>query len=347
MCLPLLRIGTPGDVVAAVPGMLGFVPHDSLVFIIMTPGSRVVRCVVRNDLEMPDTNLSAKLDDLAELCITSGSFELMMVVVSGPTFALDEPALPSYRELARNVFTHLQAREVQLCSAWATAEIAAGSTWWSLLNDTDGQVSDPQSSPVAVATVMDGRTIHSTRDEIDAIVAPDVSMNDEVGALLAQCQTDRPAADEDSPQARVAQGRDIERLLAAIEAVAAGKTLTAAELAEAAAALQFPLVRDCMRALAHTKRDSAANQLWATLTRTVPGPARAEPALLLAYRAYAHGDGVLAGVALDVALQAVPTHSFANLLWQALRLGLPPTEIAKLGASGRTTARELGITLPT
>ncbi|SUA48706.1 Uncharacterised protein [Nocardia africana] len=344
--LPQLRLGTPGDLVAAIPALLGFTPHDSLLFVVLAPVSRAIDCIGRVNLTMPDDNLSAKLDDLVGLCLHAQSSEVLMIVVCGPAYTLDETALPTYRELAGKVSAYLHSHGICLRSAWATAEITPAGRWWSLFDDTVGDVSDPQSSPVAVRSVVAGRPIHSTRDDLDAIVAPDVSMSHDVGAVLAQCRTNRPDLDDDSPQARAATARDIERLLAAIEAVAAGETLTAADLAEAVTALHVPLVRDCMRDLVHTPLDAAANQLWAILTRAVPGPDRAEPALLLAYWAYVHGEGIVAGIALDVALQAVPTHSLAQLLSQALRSGIPPAAIAKLGATARQTASELGIALP-
>jgi len=42
---------------------------------------------------------------------------------------------------------------------------------------------------------------------------------------------------------------------------------------------------------------AATERLWTALARATPAPERAEPACLLAFSAYARGDGVLAGIA--------------------------------------------------
>ena len=69
---------------------------------------------------------------------------------------------------------------------------------------------------------------------------------------------------------------------------------------------------------------AAAERLWLALVRATPAPERAEPAALLALTAYLRGDGALAGVALDAALNACPHHSLSGLLRAALDGGLPP-----------------------
>lgn len=121
--LPQLRLGTPGDLVAAIPALLGFTPHDSLLFVVLAPVSRAIDCIGRVNLTMPDDNLSAKLDDLVGLCLHAQSSEVLMIVVCGPAYTLDETALPTYRELAGKVSAYLHSHGICLRSAWATAEI--------------------------------------------------------------------------------------------------------------------------------------------------------------------------------------------------------------------------------
>ncbi|OMQ14461.1 hypothetical protein A7K94_0216450, partial [Modestobacter sp. VKM Ac-2676] len=54
------------------------------------------------------------------------------------------------------------------------------------------------------------------------------------------------------------------------------------------------------------------------------------PATLLAVTAWARGQGALAGVALDRALDSEPTYPFAVLLRRALHACLPPSAIRDL-----------------
>jgi hypothetical protein len=77
-------------------------------------------------------------------------------------------------------------------------------------------------------------------------------------------------------------------------------------------------------------RAPEAQRLWTILTRATPPPWRAEPACLLAVTAYVRGNGALAGMAVDIALDADPDHGTANLLNQALQLGMPPKQLRKM-----------------
>ena len=56
----------------------------------------------------------------------------------------------------------------------------------------------------------------------------------------------------------------------------------------------------------------------------LPPPERAEPASLLAVHAYLRGEGVLANMAIDVALDADPGHHLALLLRESIDRGMPP-----------------------
>lgn len=67
--------------------------------------------------------------------------------------------------------------------------------------------------------------------------------------------------------------------------------------------------------------------LWTDLTRRADPDLVAAPASLLAFAAWLTGDGVVAGIALQRALDADPTHVMANLLRAALDAGIPPTAI--------------------
>jgi Domain of unknown function (DUF4192) len=86
--------------------------------------------------------------------------------------------------------------------------------------------------------------------------------------------------------------------------------------------------------------------LWALLTRTLPAPWRIEALVLLAFSAYARGDGPLAGVSLEAALRCAPSHRMAGMLDTALQSGLRPEHIRELAASGYRVARQLGVRLP-
>jgi hypothetical protein len=86
--------------------------------------------------------------------------------------------------------------------------------------------------------------------------------------------------------------------------------------------------------------------LWALLARTLPEPWRVEALVLLAFSAYARGDGPLAGVSLEAALRCNPNHRMAGMLDQALQSGMRPEQIRELAFTGYRLAKQLGVELP-
>jgi hypothetical protein len=82
-------------------------------------------------------------------------------------------------------------------------------------------------------------------------------------------------------------------------------------------------------------------RFWRDVLRRVEERYASAPACLLAYAAYAAGDGGLANVALDRALAADPGYSMADLLREVMLSGLPPSQ-ARL----RMTPEELADAYP-
>ena len=68
--------------------------------------------------------------------------------------------------------------------------------------------------------------------------------------------------------------------------------------------------------------------------------------VLLAFSAYARGDGPLAGVSLEAALRCDPSHRMAGMLDTALQSGMRPEQIRELAATGYQIAKRLGLRLP-
>ncbi|MEU7524675.1 DUF4192 family protein [Saccharothrix sp. NPDC042600] len=60
--------------------------------------------------------------------------------------------------------------------------------------------------------------------------------------------------------------------------------------------------------------------------------------MLPAMYAYIRGDGALAMIALDRALDARPDHTLAGLLLRAVNRGIPPTELADIVDASREWA---------
>jgi hypothetical protein len=78
-------------------------------------------------------------------------------------------------------------------------------------------------------------------------------------------------------------------------------------------------------------------RLWTDVTQRADPALAAAPASLLAFAAWRAGDGVLAGLALERALQADPGYPMAHLLLRGLRQGVPPSTFAGWPASADRT----------
>jgi hypothetical protein len=86
-------------------------------------------------------------------------------------------------------------------------------------------------------------------------------------------------------------------------------------------------VRDQALELALGPEPLAVEALWSECTRRAPSPLDAAPATLLAVSAWLRGDGAMANVALDRALDSDPDYALAQLLRAALAACLGPAEL--------------------
>ncbi|MEV6558324.1 DUF4192 domain-containing protein [Nocardia sp. NPDC051756] len=348
-------IEDPGDLIAAIPAMLGFVPERSLLIVVLADSechppsdSAQVFAIMRFDLEMPPGHCGEPAEIIAaavdRVCASADSTEVLAVVVDDNATATDSGPHPA---LITDLVERLADDRIGLEGAWAVTAIEPGSRWWSLLDpSSQGVVPDPQSSDVTAAMNEEGKPVYASRSELVALIQPDFQAVERVERLLptAHAEVRRRAAvlrRDDNPDGGLRWG--IERVLGLIAAHDAGALPTDAESAQFAALVVDDRVRDALMATALSNYAQAAQSLWTYLTRSLPLPERAQAAVLLAYSAYVRRDGVLAGIAVQTALDAVPYHRFAILLEGALEIGLDPHSMRRLGRSGAEIVRGVGI----
>jgi hypothetical protein len=335
---PDFHLNRPGVLIAALPAVLGFVPEKSLVLVTVDRGE--MGCVMRVDLS---DDLPQSLGHLADVAAAARPDSAIAVVIdeagAGCRMCNDE-----YRELADNLTSELAKRGIELLAAHVVDRVARGGRWHCADGcGTEGTVDDPSASPLAVAAVLDGRRLYARRAELQEVIAvADPARSAALSALIRRGNRGRPADDRPDDAAR----RDIERAIAAAARFADGDPLSDAELAGLARSLVDSRVRDPLYALAVGETADAAEALWAMLSRTLPAPWRVEALVLLAFSAYARGDGPLAGVSLEAALRCDPTHRMAAMLDTALQSGMRPERIRELAVTGYRLAARLGIALP-
>jgi hypothetical protein len=362
-----LHVDDPGELIAALPAMVGFVPERSLVVAVLRgapdhAGIPIIDAVVRVDLEQDGVSrrglATAFAEHVGRICVSENAGEVLAVIVDD---RIREPA--AFRSEARRAsrtgpfgtliatFARLLVddHDIVLGGAWAVRAIDKDERWWSLPDaERRGALPDPATSMVTVAHVLDGRPIHRARSELTAMVATNYALREQVAAELADALTAAHLRYADAIRRGDPDGyhrRMLERVLWHIANIEFGTRLAGGQLAELAVALRDRVVRDALFALAVSDHAVAAERLWAELVRVLSDSDRADAAALLGYSAYVRGDGPLAGIAFDAALEADPSHPMAILLDTALRAGMRPDQLRRLARSGVETAADLGIEL--
>jgi Domain of unknown function (DUF4192) len=334
------ELNRPGALIAALPAVLGFVPENSLVLVSLEHGQ--LGSVMRVDLS---EGLVDRVGHLAEVAAAARPEAAIAVIVDA-----DGAHCPGcnedHRQLCDALAEALSQHGIQLWAAHVVDRVAQGGRWHCVDGcGSGGPVDDPSASPLAAAAVLDGRRLYRRRAELQAVIAVDDPAGAaELADAIARHAAQREVAHRDDP--RGCARRDVKNAMAAASRVAGGERPSAAEIAALGCALSDVEVRDTLYALAVGERAGEAESLWALLARALPPPWRVEALVLLAFSAYARGDGPLAGVSLDAALRCDPDHRMAGMLDQALQSGMKPDDIRKLAMTGYRLAKRLGVRLP-
>ncbi|MGW2309224.1 DUF4192 domain-containing protein [Actinomadura luteofluorescens] len=303
-----LVIRSAQDAIAAVPYLLGFHPSRSLVVIGFEGRSRGT-CAIRLDLP------------------SSGEAERVAAVLSGNGFArsllLGYGPPGEVAEAARPMRAALAAAGVPVAEAIRVAD----GRWWSLTCDDvccppEGTPYDISASAVAAQATFGGHVALADRAELVASVQP---LDGPARAAMHHA-TER-AERRYLARSPSAAENDLAFVLTLLARARDGSRPTDDEVAWLGLLLTDLRVRD--EAWSHTDEDPTAADIafWRDIVRRVD-PARAPaPASLLAFAAYSAGDGGLANVALQRALDADPAYSMAVILREVVNAGIPPSRL--------------------
>lgn len=344
---PVARLRNPGELLAALPYLIGFHPRDSLLFIAFGGSSgRRIELTQRVDLPAPD-DAPAVCRALAANTLRASPAGVAVVVVGGePAVAGGVPfgGPPPLGELAEAAAEALVGCGVAVQSRTWAAGTGAGAAW-ACYGDCGcrGAVPDAGETAFAATAVAAGLVAHADRAELEKVVAPttpgrlrrrarmltravDAALDAGLDAALG---APPPRAGSGQGSAAVAPAGEHLLEQAVADAAAGRLHLDDERVVALALALSDPEVRDA--ALARCAEPEAgldgAEHLWAALARETPDPEAAEPAALLAACALLRGDGALAGIALDRAEQAWPGHRLTRLLRAVWAAGIPPERV--------------------
>ncbi|MCW2679705.1 MAG: uncharacterized protein JWM62_1106 [Frankiales bacterium] len=298
---PVARLSSPGDLVATVPSLCGFVPQDSLVLLSLRGARRRLGLTIR--LDLPPAALQPEVvPALVDRVVQDGGSAAVLVLYADAP----DPALAS------RVQSACEAAGVRVVESLHVS----GDHWTSYL--CSGPCCPEGGTPVGEAPALvraehalDGRAVLGSREDLVRALAP-------------------PAAPVDVTGARAwwAAARRDDVLALAREALD-DREVPAATAAALAVALHDVQVRDEVATWALDRSD-ALLALVEQVVRQVGAPWDAPACTLLAWVAYARGDGARANVALERALRSDPQHPLALLLQAALEGAVPPAEVRRL-----------------
>ncbi|MEF9411333.1 DUF4192 domain-containing protein [Rhodococcus pyridinivorans] len=322
-----IRIKGIGELIAAVPNILGFTPELSTLLLLFR-GDRLV-WTARRDFGARQLAVSAEA-----LAKTGESDRVIVVIVTDRTPFADVIAEGSKTKAA------LLDLGMDVSGIYYTPRIDDGQQWTEVETLQCGTIPAPNATEVAATYAVLGKTVAGSRDEIEARFrrVGTVTLSDRAHARTAKDELGDNFA------------RSVLEELA--EAVRTRTEPDAALAARTGLVLVTDVTaRDAMLGLALLDGGVAAETMGA-IARRLPTAQRVAALTVAGYFSYANGQGVEAGCAFRAAREEATRFPlcdtrFLGLLEQALEQGLHPSMIRELAGTAVRIARErFGIELP-
>jgi Domain of unknown function (DUF4192) len=314
-----VRATGPADLLALVPGFLGFHPEQSVV--VLTIGDARQPLHARVDLPADAAAAAGLAAYLARVLEDNGVGHVAVVV-----YATD-------RDLTRAVVDALDDELTRRRVELVCVVRADGERWWVL--DTRGERRgdryDVGTHPLTAQAVVEGTVVLGSRQALaDSLVGNDPGEAEEVSAGVA-AETARLARVLAAPlgeaaarhglgsEARWVSSR-IRRFLDDGMRLASGDVARLVTVMAVSAEVRDVALTELTCADAERHVD-----LWRDVLRRTPVDLRAAPAALLGLSAWLSGKGALAWCAVECALESDPGYRLADLLARALVAAVPPS----------------------
>lgn len=305
-----VRVASHGDLLTAIPRLLGHVPDHSVVTVGLC--GDLVTCTARTDLPGTITTVHQLMPVTAQLrhCGCDGA----IIIAYGPADLAEaslDLAANDLREADIDLVDRLRVTDGRYHCTTCTAEGRS----------PDGGAV-PESTTVATELAFHGATAMPSRAAITALLDP-ASEADRAAVARALDRQLAAGAEFDWGWQRQADLDVIGHWLT--ETTLPGPD----DIARLALAVGDLDIRD--HVLAAAEPYLAAGQwpvdLWLWVTRHIPEDMAAPCASLLAWFAYRRGNPVLAAEAAAAALRASPAYRLAGLLVSVIDAGIPPNQL--------------------
>ncbi|MFF1612259.1 DUF4192 domain-containing protein [Amycolatopsis sp. NPDC058278] len=330
-----LTVASTTSIVASIPALTGFVPHDSLLLITALThddGSVTTGPLMRADLAHLTDNaadcvrqFNRQCADLPVLCVTG--IVVCAVDDAGDSLPLRADVHAVVALLAEHGFTDTDIVHVPA--------IADGARWRSYRDpERTGVLPDPATTPAAVATTVAGHTVAARREDLAARFTPAPEhLRERLQQHIADTVIDlgidaqRPAA----AAARIARADTALR--------AAGRGVLPADsddIVALAATFATPPFRDALFAPSDYGQRLAAENLLLHLWCHSCDPVAGQLATVIAMHAYLRGDGAGARIALE---NADPEQPLVRLLACLLDRAVAPSKVRDMVQEASADAR--------
>jgi hypothetical protein len=311
--MPVVRLTSPGEIAAAVPHLCGFVPTESLVAVSLRGERKRIGLTLRLDLQ---DGLDQEVAEQVASRVAHDRAAAVVLVIYTEAVG-DRPR----ESLVRGLIDAVELRGMSVMEA-----LLVRGGCWSSYTCTHATCCPPAGTPVPapvdllVATAAyDGRAVLRDRGELVASLAPPIL----VAARAAEQRLDAALVQW------IATVEDVGRTIAcddAVTALRAALTAPPTDLVELIVTLQDVRVRDEVATWALDDTEALLTLLLA-LARESIAPYDVPVCTLIALVSWVRGDGALANVALDRALEGDPAYSMATLFRAGLDGQLPPSAV--------------------
>lgn len=310
MSTPELSFATPTELIAALPQLLGYIPINDIIALMLGPSTDPVESPLRAAIRCPVTIDSDHAQRFPTVCqLVSAQFPAaMLIAVCGPLH--DTEAVNSMHTIR----TALRGSGITVRRMLTTHTVTTPDRWIDLDSGATGPTKPYTESPATALGVVEGRLITPSRD-----------------AMQYEFATTEPAPHIDL------EAQDITALVAPtatdLHRIITDNTTPTPELAARTAAIvtAHTALRDAFLRLS-VGHEFAAARIWTHIAAQHRGRTRAELLTMAAVAYYSGDDTVRAGMALTHAAAATQ-HDTANLprlittLYAALEAGMPPSKI--------------------
>lgn len=338
----VVKVDGPGDLIAALPHMLRYVPTESIVLLCMQGRRKRTHLTLRYDLELAAYPEELCEDALPRVAAVDPS--ALLVVVFG-----DEPPVDGlpHRELAeslRDAFEETEIPEIDIVYTF-------GGRWWSYLCDDprccppEGAEVDPSSRTgllLAAEHAYSGSAVLPSRKALkQSISYTEAGRIEERSAAMEAAITETLGLSPET--ARRLGHRMVLDLLERF--VDPRMRLSDEEVAGLVGIAVHLWGRDEFLVHGADPDDrEVLVRVMSDVVRRVPPPYDAPVCGILGWLTYASGDGTVANIAVDRALASDPTYSLALLIRSGLDQQVPPDLVqqAMVGAGDDLHGRSAG-----